>query len=227
MSREALAVAAGVSWSAIAQIEAGRRPNPRAETIAALGRALGVPTDYLLGSTTQAAALLDHRALVYQDPADFVASAGPFLRAGLEAGDATLVVTTPGNIEALRDDLGGADDVRFESSADWYVSPRAAFAGYRDFATTSLDGGAPWLRILGEPTWSDQRPEEVVRWARYESLLNLSFASYPLTLACPYDTSALPPEIVGHAEATHCRSITGGEVADNERYTDPSEFCLG
>lgn len=223
MSRELLAVQSGLSWSAIAQIEAGRRPNPGAETIAALSRGLGVTTDYLLGAPT--ASLLSHQALIYEDQADFVAIAGAFVRAGLTSGDATLVVTTPSNIEALKGDLDD-DRVRFADSADWYVSPRAAFAGYREFAGAALAGGAPWLRVIGEPVWSGLSDDDVAHWARYESLLNLSFASYPLTLVCPYDKSVLPPEILNHAEMTHCRTITSDETVDNDRYADPSEYCL-
>jgi transcriptional regulator with XRE-family HTH domain len=224
MSRESLAVQSGVSWSAIAQIEAGRRPNPRAETIAALSHGLGVTADHLLGAPT--ASLLHHQALIYRDHADFVATAGPFVRAGLTSNDATLVVTTPGNIEALRSELGDVDRVRFAVSADWYVSPRAAFTGYRQFAEAALADGAPWLRVIGEPVWSGLSDEHVARWARYESLLNLSFASYPLTLACPYNKAILPPEVLDHAEMTHSQSISGDGTRDNDRYSDPSEYCL-
>jgi transcriptional regulator with XRE-family HTH domain len=224
MSRELLAVKSGLSWSAIAQIEAGRRPNPRAETIAALSRGLGVTTDYLLGAPTPS--LLSHQALIYQDQADFGAIAGPLVRAGLTNGDSTLVVTTPSNIEALRSELDDGDRVSFAISEDWYVSPRAAFARYREFVVAALADGAPWLRIIGEPIWSGLSDENVARWARYESQLNLSFASYPLTLVCPYNKSVLPPEILDHAEMTHRQSITSDETVDNDRYSDPSEYCL-
>jgi transcriptional regulator with XRE-family HTH domain len=224
MSRESLAVQSGLSWSAIAQIEGGRRPNPRAETIAALSRGLGVTTDYLLGAPT--ASLFNHQALIYQDQADFAAIAGSFVRDGRTSGDSTLVVTTPSNIEALQSELDDGDQVCFAASEDWYVSPRAALARYRDFVVTALAAGAPWLRVIGEPVWSGLSDENVARWARYESLLNLSFASYPLTLACPYNASVLPPEIINHAEMTHRQSITSHETVDNDRYSDPSEYCL-
>jgi transcriptional regulator with XRE-family HTH domain len=227
MSREALAVQSGLSWSAITQIEAGRRPNPRAETVAALGRALGVTADYLLGTSDFSSALLVHHSLVYEGVDDFVATAGPLVAEGLDRDEPTLVVSTPANIDGLRETVDDrAGHVRYADSAAWYHSPRAAFASYRDFARESLDGGAPWLRVVGEPVWTDRSDDEIRVWARYESLLNLAFAPLPLTLTCPYDRSTLPPEIIEHAIATHCSNLSAGSTTSNAGYRDPADFCL-
>src|ERR1700759_511175 len=95
MSREQLAVESGLSWSAIAQIEDGRRPHPRAHTLGALAPALGVTVDYLLGNNGTGGALLAHQALTYVDVADFVETAAPFLQDGAERGEAILVVADP------------------------------------------------------------------------------------------------------------------------------------
>ena len=60
-SREALAVRSELSWSAIAQVESGRRKNVRPQTLSALAEALGVTIDYLVHSwyTDPAPALRD------------------------------------------------------------------------------------------------------------------------------------------------------------------------
>ncbi|HKI36882.1 MAG TPA: helix-turn-helix transcriptional regulator [Gemmataceae bacterium] len=47
-TQQALAMKAGLSISAIVQIELGRIPDPRGSTVKALARALGVTTDRLL-----------------------------------------------------------------------------------------------------------------------------------------------------------------------------------
>lgn len=47
MTQQALAVAAGLSISAVVHIEAGRIPDPRLSTVKALAQALGVPVDEL------------------------------------------------------------------------------------------------------------------------------------------------------------------------------------
>lgn len=48
MSQQALAMAAGLSMSVVAQLEQGYRDDPRISTVAALARALGVAIDELM-----------------------------------------------------------------------------------------------------------------------------------------------------------------------------------
>jgi transcriptional regulator with XRE-family HTH domain len=226
-SREELAVDSGLSWSAITQIEAGRRPSPRADTLGAIAVALGVTVEYLLGTSGPTRALLDHHALIYADVAGFVETAGPFLGDGLSSGDAILVVTGPENADGLREHLGdAAAEIRFADRQAWYGSPRDALIGYRQFATQALDAGADWLRIVGEPVWTDRTAEEMQTWVRYEALLNLSFAPLPMTLVCPYDETALDQAIVENARATHCRCIERGQSTANDQFADPVDFCF-
>lgn len=228
MSREQLAVKAGLSWSAITQIESGRRPNPGARTIAALVGALGVTADLLVGNGDVATALLVHHAIVYAGMDDFVGTAGPFVAEGVAAGETVLVVTTARNADALRERLGDdANAVQFGASDSWYRSPRDALAAYREFTDRTLANGAEWIRVLGEPVWADRSPEGIARWIRYEALATLAFAPYPLTLACAYDEDALPPEIVRHARSAHSHRLTRGAVTSNEEFADPAELCLG
>ena len=61
-SRETLAHHSGVSWSAIAQIQSGRRKDVRLRSLSALAKALGVSVDYRIGAATATAPqLLEHR----------------------------------------------------------------------------------------------------------------------------------------------------------------------
>ena len=50
---------------------------------------------------------VDHRLLVYEDPAAFVGEATAFLREGLRAGDRILAAATTEKHGWLRDELGG------------------------------------------------------------------------------------------------------------------------
>jgi transcriptional regulator with XRE-family HTH domain len=227
MSREELAVQSGLSWSAIAQIEDGRRPHPRADTLGALAPALGVSVDYLLGNDGTAAALLDHQALIYADVAAFVETAAPFLQEGAEMGEAILVVADPENVEGLREALGRrAAKIHFGDWQTWYASPRKALLGYRQFATEALDAGAPWVRIVGEPVWADRTRDEIDTWVRYEALINLAFAALPMSLICPYNERVVDPEILRNARTTHCRCLERGQSTENPDFGDPLDFCL-
>jgi transcriptional regulator with XRE-family HTH domain len=226
MTREQLAVRSGLSWSAIAQIETGRRTNLRPATLVACARALGVTVDYLLGCIAPGA-LLDHHALIYEGGDEFVATAAPFLRTGIENDEPTLAVTTGRNIGLLREALGA--DVRhvtIADSADWYSEPLAALNAYSRFASEACAGGSSWTRVLGEPLWSGRSDDDIKCWTRYESLLNLAFAGLPLTVVCPYDAQTLDGDVVDHAHATHAETLGPHGVEPNPRYIDPGDFLL-
>jgi transcriptional regulator with XRE-family HTH domain len=226
-SREELAVRSGLSWSAIAQIESGRRTNVRPATVAALAGALGVTADYLLRPEPRAGALLEHHLLVYAGEDEFVAGAGAYLLAGLTLDEPTLVVTSKRAAEALRSHLGpDADKATFADADSWYSSPGDAFSAYRQFATDAVRDGAAWARVLGEPVWSGRTDMEVESWVRYESLLNLCLANLPLTVLCAYDAGALDSRILSHARMTHPRAREGDAVQPIADYADPGDFLL-
>jgi transcriptional regulator with XRE-family HTH domain len=143
-SRETLAHHSGVSWSAIAQIESGRRKDVRLSSLSALAEALGVSVDYLIGSATATAPrLLEHRLLTYGSDDEYLAAATPFFAEGMERSDCLLAVTTGEQAGILRDSLGDhADLVEFADSTEWYRTPNTAMDGYRTFVNEKLAGGA-------------------------------------------------------------------------------------
>jgi transcriptional regulator with XRE-family HTH domain len=225
-SREALAYQAGLSWSAIEQIESGRRRHARPDTLEALSRALAVTIDYLVHGGPPPT-MLNHQVLVYRDDDGFLAATGPYLAEGAARSEALLAVTTARNIEALRGWLGkGADRVSFVESETWYGAPGSAMNAYRAFLDESRARGSRWTRIVGEPVWAGRSLEETRVWSQYESLLNLAFGPMPVSVLCPYDERSVDPAIVSTARLTHPRILEGGEVADNPSYQDPGEFVL-
>ncbi|HEX6493629.1 MAG TPA: helix-turn-helix domain-containing protein, partial [Candidatus Dormibacteraeota bacterium] len=106
-SREALAYHAGVSWSAVAQIESGRRQDVRLSSLAALAAALGVSVDHLIdGGARPVGPLLSHRVLFHATAEEFLAGTLPYLRAGVERGEPVLAVASAARIGLLREGLG-------------------------------------------------------------------------------------------------------------------------
>jgi transcriptional regulator with XRE-family HTH domain len=228
-SREGLAFHSGVSWSAIAQIESGRRQNVRLSTLSALADALGVSVDYLIDTTTVAIPprLLGHRVLTYGSDDEYLEAAIPFLSEGIERSDSLLVVTTEARIELLRDTLDDrAAHVEFAVSAGWLLSPIVALNGYRAFIREKVERGAPWIRIWGEPIWAGRSVAEVTAWTRFESLFNLAFASSPASVVCPYDSRSLPEEIVVDARRTHPEVVRGSDATASPTYREPEDFLL-
>ena len=94
-----------------------------------------------------------HRALLYGSRDEFVTVAGRHLRAGAEAGDSVIAVTTRANVRALREELGDlAETVRFESSEDWY-QPQRPGGPCGSTALALTHPGDAHVRVLGEQMW--------------------------------------------------------------------------
>ncbi len=226
-SRETLAHHSGLSGAAITQIESGRRQEIRASSLIALAAALGVSVDYLVGGpATVAPALLKHRVLEYGSDDEYLSTAIPFLTEGIARSDCVLTVTAKRHAGLVRDALGsGAQHVEFLDAADWYSSLRSAAIGYRAFLKERFERGAPWIRILGEPVWTGRSEKQLADWFRYESIINLAFASSPATIVCSYDTRSVPESVITNARRTH-PEVAGANVFTNPRYTNPEEVLL-
>ena len=227
-SRETLAHHSGVSWSAIAQIESGRRKDVRLSSLSALAKALGVSVDYLIGSAkVTSPQLLEHRLLTYGSDDEYLATTIPFFSEGRERSESLLAVTTEEQIELLRDSLpDGGDRVDFEDSGEWYRSPATALEGYRAFVDEKLEEGAAWIRIVAEIAPGSRSDPEVAAWKRYEAFVNLAFASAPTTVICCYDDRTWPADLVDDARRTHPVVATGTAAAGNPEYQGPADLLI-
>jgi transcriptional regulator with XRE-family HTH domain len=227
-SREALAHESGLSWSAITQIESGRRREVRASSLLALASALGVSVDYLVGGVaTLSPGLLNHRLVTYNSDDEYIVSSIPFILEGISRADCVLAVTAKRQAGLLHDALGGdAQHVEFLDASAWYRSLRSAASGFRSFVQERFERGAPWIRIIGEPVWTGQSESELAEWFRYEALFNVSFASFPATVVCTYDTLSLPEGAIDNARRTHPQVLETGEVTASPAYREPEDFLL-
>jgi transcriptional regulator with XRE-family HTH domain len=227
-SREALAYHSGLSVGAIAQIESGRRQEVRLGSLVAFANALGVSVDYLVGSeSTVSPKLLGHSALLYGSDDEYLASAAPFVLEGMEHGDCILAITASRRIGLLRDALGpDASLVEFRDSADWYRTPIGALNLYRALIRDRFEQGAHWIRVIGEPIWAGRSETQVVEWTRYEAILNISLASSPATIMCPYDTRTVSDEIIARAYHTHPEVTEVGNATTSRAYQEPEELLI-
>jgi transcriptional regulator with XRE-family HTH domain len=227
-SREALAYHSKLSWSAIAQVESGRRRNLRPQTLSALAESLGLSVDYLIGGARADLTMLEHRALVYNADHEVVEVLAPFLREGIERSEALLAVTTAANVELLREHLGpDAERVKFVEAQDWYQEPGSVLRAYKAFVSEKAQAGAPWVRIVGELPWSGWSESEICIWTRYESLFNLIFAASPVSAICPYDTRSVSPDVAQQARCTHPQTIGPEGITNSSDYADPTGFAFG
>jgi anti-sigma regulatory factor (Ser/Thr protein kinase) len=153
-----------------------------------------------------------HEALLYAGEAEFLDRTLPFIRRGLGAGEATLVVVDARKIGRLRAALG--DDAERVHFADMDVlghNPARIIPAWRAFVDEHRGTGRP-MRGIGEPVSATRRPAALAECQRHESLLNVAFEDAPAWwLLCPYDTVTLDVGIIDEARRSHPFVWQGGE----------------
>ena len=182
----------------------------------------------LVGSAAASAPrLLEHRLLTYGSDEEYLAAAIPFFAEGMERSESLLAVTTQEQIELLREALEDrADRVEFADSAEWYRSPSSAMDGYRTFVTEKLEAGAAWIRIVAEIAPESRSDSTILAWTRYESFVNLAFASSPTTFICTYDDRSWPVDVIEQARRTHPEVANGSDATANPDYRVPEHFLI-
>jgi anti-sigma regulatory factor (Ser/Thr protein kinase) len=145
-----------------------------------------------------------HEACFYDGRRGFVDAVAPFVRAGVLADEAVLVVVDAPKIGWLRDALGShADRVRFADMSDVGHNPARIIPAWARFMAEATDAGRG-ARGVGEPIGATRTSDELRECHVHESLLNKVFgAGRPWWLLCPYDTASLAPAVLEEARRTH------------------------
>ncbi|MCW2618416.1 MAG: hypothetical protein JWR28_1565 [Modestobacter sp.] len=150
------------------------------------------------------AARFEHSAHFYGDDHEFLAGVVPFVREGLAADDAVVVVEPARRLTLLREAL--ADDaaaVQFHDMAAVGANPARILAVWQEIVAQQVAAGRT-LRGVGEPAFVGRREPELLECHLHELLLNHAFdGGAPWRLLCPYDEQGLPPAVCDGARATH------------------------
>jgi anti-sigma regulatory factor (Ser/Thr protein kinase) len=156
--------------------------------------------------------------VLYSGRDEFLARTVPFIRAGVAAGEPTLVVVSAEKIDALREAL--ADDayaVEFADMHDVGANPARIIPAWQEFVAVH-DGRS--LRGIGEPIDADRGAAELTECQHHERLLNPALEGADLFLICPYDTDALPAHVIDEARSSHPLLHYGGAWDDSPSYDD-------
>jgi anti-sigma regulatory factor (Ser/Thr protein kinase) len=159
-----------------------------------------------VGAATITPATFHHEALFYEGDDEFVDRCGAFVREGLELGEPVLVMVGSRKLELLGQALGErAKHVHFADMEVIGRNPARIIPAWQRFVTDNASedrrGG---MRGIGEPIWADRKPDELSECQLHESLINLAFASAnSFRLICPYDTRALPDDVIAEARRSH------------------------
>ena len=147
-----------------------------------------------------------HRALHYGSDEQFVQEIESFLQHATTSGEPALVVVESNKLPMLRDRFD--DNVNLMAMNDVGRNPGRIISLWQDFLDVHKTSGAIWG--VGEPIFPGRKPDELVECQIHERLLNFAFAGVPMrfSLACPYDTSSLPADVILESEVSH--ALVGG-----------------
>jgi anti-sigma regulatory factor (Ser/Thr protein kinase) len=168
---------------------------------------------------------VQHEALFYDDDEGYVSGIAPFVREGVERGEAVLCALPVEHVWLLRDALGpdGAQ-VEWADMAELGRNPARIIPAWRAFLDRHGDRAC---RGVGEPIWAGRGPAELLECERHEHLLNVAFTSgAPWRLVCPYDAGALPPEVLATAQHTHPTILEAGHPVPSGAYTRAAPYGL-
>jgi len=155
-------------------------------------------------SGTKSVERFSHEALLYADMDEYLAGTLSFIREGIAAAEPILVVVGAPKIAALTARLGAdAGRVQFKDMAEVGANPARIIPAWHRFVESHAGSGRPF-RGIGEPIYPERSPAELVECQRHEALLNVAFDGGPTwRLLCPYNTTALPLEVIEEAQRSH------------------------
>jgi anti-sigma regulatory factor (Ser/Thr protein kinase) len=155
----------------------------------------------------------------------FLSGTTGFLREGVAAGEAALVVVSADKIRKLRRALGAdADAVFFADMADVGANPARIIPAWRRFADDQTAAGRPF-RGIGEPIYPERSADALVECQRHEDLLNVAFeGGAGWWLLCPYDLTALPSHVIEEAHRSHPFIMEGSTHRPSDVYRGLDAF---
>lgn len=163
-----------------------------------------------------APATFHHEALFYDGDDEFVERCRGFVEEGLDRGEPVLVMVGSRKLELLSGALGGrAEQAHFADMEVVGRNPARIIPAWARFVADHAGAGrSVAMRGIGEPIWAGREPDELVECQLHESLLNVAFAAADsFQLICPYDTSALPDDVLAEARRSHPIVSSAGEPA--------------
>jgi anti-sigma regulatory factor (Ser/Thr protein kinase) len=156
-----------------------------------------------VGAAVSSAAF-HHEAVFYEGDDQFVDRCLGFIHDGLARNEPVLVMVGGRKLELLRAALGSrAAEVQLANMEAVGRNPARIIPAWSRFVAENAGTGGG-MRGIGEPIWAERTPSELSECQLHESLINLAFATADdFRLICPYDTAALPEDVIAEARRSH------------------------
>jgi anti-sigma regulatory factor (Ser/Thr protein kinase) len=166
-----------------------------------------------------------HGASVVGSDAELLATALPFLDAGLRAGDLVALTCPPETVALICAELG-------ERASAVESDPRMSLLGSRApdaltmcsrFLERAMATGSGRLRVVAEVDFGGQ-PADWREGQRFESVYNRLMVGAPVSAVCLYDRRRLPEQVVASAAATHPQLVRGADWQASGGFQDPGTY---
>jgi anti-sigma regulatory factor (Ser/Thr protein kinase) len=171
------------------------------------------------------AAVQTHGAAVIGSDAELLATALPFLDAGLRAGDLVALTCPPETVDLICAELG-------KRASAVESDPRISLLGSRApdaltmcsrYLERAMAAGSGRLRVVAEVDFGGQ-PADWREGQRFESVYNRLMVGAPVSAVCLYDRRRLPEQVVASAAATHPQLVRGEDWHASGGFQDPGTY---
>lgn len=164
-----------------------------------------------------------HDMLRYGTSCELASVAVPFLREGLDAGEAAIVVCAPANAALVTAGLDHDDRVLVLDRSEVYQRPAIAITAYTRAVRRLIAAGAARVRLLGEIAFGCDR-ESCVEWLRFEAVASWALRPLPVWGVCAYNVAVLPAWILDDVEAAHPTLLSAAGRIANDGYIEPEVY---
>jgi PAS domain S-box-containing protein len=182
----------------------------------------------------------DHVCLIYENTAEQLAAAVPFIKDGLARGERCVYIANDRTVEEVVQALAAAgvdvaeecrkgalrlltkEDAYFQSGE---FAPQAMIDFVRQAESEALAEGFSGLRLAGEMTWALGPEPGCERLIEYEALLNRLLVNKRAVILCQYHRSRFDAPCIHDVLRTHPLAILGDQVCTNPYY-EPPELVL-
>jgi anti-sigma regulatory factor (Ser/Thr protein kinase) len=165
-----------------------------------------------------------HDALLYDSTDELAATAVPFLKDGLAAGDAAVIATSTPTAALLTEAIDADPRVHVLARSDAYrARTPAAIVTFRRLAEQLSTDSSRRVRVVGEVDFG-RTERDWLEWQRYEAVINHALAAWPLWGLCVYDNQRLPEQVLESAIRTHPNLVTPHWRGTNPLFGDPARY---
>jgi anti-sigma regulatory factor (Ser/Thr protein kinase) len=165
-----------------------------------------------------------HDALLYDSVDELTGAAVPFLQEGLAAGDAAVIAAGARTVGVLAEALDEDPRVHVLERSDVYSARTpTAITAFRRLAERCLAEGISRVRVVGEVDFGPTQ-RDWLEWQRYEAVINVALADWPLWGLCVFDTQRLPEQVLTSTLRTHPNLATPKSRGSNPLFGDPVRY---